>query len=359
MSRRGHAGGLLRPIALLVGSRALGGAFFRLRQMPGNAGRDGAGAYGQGIGHKRRGARAAMGAVRGNRRCRCRNIDRGRPDAQWRKSVRTSCAFFFQRVKCTCASQEGSAIMHERGRGIALNDYANLEERSVPRPAKPLSPRVGAKEFSGSLKPEAREFQLRRLERKSELSALARSASPREPPELESGAAPAAPAPPPQEMARREFAPRFAPGAATGAPLAGSNAVAESAPAAGPIGGLGSGSAATIISVRTADGVERWRLGANGSIQHREPDGSWQEQSSGVSSPLWAAAAPSPTTCWIVGSAGTILRTIDGEHWQRIDSPTQADLIAVFAIDSSNAIITAADGRRFTTTDAGRTWRPL
>jgi photosystem II stability/assembly factor-like uncharacterized protein len=114
-----------------------------------------------------------------------------------------------------------------------------------------------------------------------------------------------------------------------------------------------------MISVRTADNVERWRFGPNGTIQHREPNGFWQQQSSGVSSALRAAAAPSPTTCWIVGSAGTILRTIDGEHWQRIDSPTPQDLIAIFATDPSDATVTAADGKQFATTDAGRTWRPL
>ncbi|HEY2106622.1 MAG TPA: hypothetical protein VGH29_12590, partial [Candidatus Binataceae bacterium] len=74
---------------------------------------------------------------------------------------------------------------------------------------------------------------------------------------------------------------------------------------------------------------------------------------------LRAGAAPSPTTCWIVGNAGTILRTIDGKHWQRIDSPTSQDLIAVFTIDPSDATVTAADGKRFATTDAGRTWRAL
>jgi photosystem II stability/assembly factor-like uncharacterized protein len=105
-----------------------------------------------------------------------------------------------------------------------------------------------------------------------------------------------------------------------------------------------------MISVSTADNVERWRIGANGAIRRHEPDGSWQEQSSGVTSALSAAAAPSPTTCWIVGSGGTILRTTDGEHWQRVDSPTGQNLVGIFAADASNATITA---------DAGHTWRPL
>ncbi len=252
---------------------------------------------------------------------------------------------------------------------IALNENANQVERepSSTNVAK-APPHLGENETLGGLKREARGYEPRYLKHKGEFSAPARSALPQKPAqpqsEHESGAAAppsrlsvAPPPQPPQEMARREFAPSLAPGAAAGAPLAGSSAVGESAPSAGPIAGLAS--ASRMISVRTADNVERWRLGTNGTIQHREPDGSWQEQSSTVSSTLRAGAAPSPTTCWIVGSAGTILRTTDGDHWQRIDSPTTADLAAVSAIDASAATVTADDGKRFYTADGGHTWRQL
>ncbi|HEV3111848.1 MAG TPA: hypothetical protein VGY99_15280 [Candidatus Binataceae bacterium] len=262
---------------------------------------------------------------------------------------------------------QGPAMMQQAGPQIALNDSANQEKRSPVPPVERPSSDVSGKEFPGSVKLRAGDFQLRYLKRKSEFSARARSILPQKPPEPESE--PMAPPsrlgapPPPHEMARREFAPRVPSGGAAGAPFASSNAVVESAPAAAAIGGLGSasslGSTSRMISVRTADNVERWRFGPNGTIQHREPNGFWQQQSSGVSSALRAAAAPSPTTCWIVGSAGTILRTIDGEHWQRIDSPTPQDLIAIFATDPSDATVTAADGKQFATTDAGRTWRPL
>lgn len=114
-----------------------------------------------------------------------------------------------------------------------------------------------------------------------------------------------------------------------------------------------------MVSVRTADNVERWRLGADGTIEHREPGGVWQRQDSGVAAALRAGAAPSPTLCWVVGSDGTILRTTDAEHWQKIKSPTSADLIAVFAVDGSSATVTTADGKRFSTTDGGQSWRPI
>jgi hypothetical protein len=261
------------------------------------------------------------------------------------------------------------AVVQKAGPQIALNENANQVKRepSSTNVAK-APPHLGENETLGGLKREARRYEPRYLKHKGEFSALARSASPQKQAqpqsEHESGAAAppsrlsvAPPPQPPQEIAGREFAPSLAPGAAPEAPFAGSRAVGGSAPSAAPMAGHGPGLG--MISVRTADNVERWRLGTNGTIQHREPDGSWQEQSSGVSSALRAGAAPSPTTCWIVGSAGTILRTSDGEHWQKIDSPTSNDLIDVFATDASDATVTADDGKRFATADAGRTWRPL
>jgi hypothetical protein len=136
-----------------------------------------------------------------------------------------------------------------------------------------------------------------------------------------------------------------------------SNRALAPEPAAAPM--LSRGVLLQTASVRTADNVERWRLGANGMIEHLAPDGSWRRQTSGVTATLHAGAAPSPLTCWIVGADGTILRTTDGEHWQTINSPTAHDLVAISAIDASEATVTAAGGARFTTADGGRTWRPL
>jgi hypothetical protein len=121
---------------------------------------------------------------------------------------------------------------------------------------------------------------------------------------------------------------------------------------AGPAG-------APMISVRTADGVERWRLGPGGTILHRDPDGSWQTQATRVAASLNAAAAPSPEVCWVAGSNGTVLRTTDGAHWQKVGSPTSSDLVSVFAASASDATVTTADGKRFATSDGGQTWRPL
>jgi photosystem II stability/assembly factor-like uncharacterized protein len=113
------------------------------------------------------------------------------------------------------------------------------------------------------------------------------------------------------------------------------------------------------VSIRTADGVERWRLGGSGMIQHLEPYGEWISQPSGVTANLTAGSAPSPSVCWAVGENGTVLRTIDGAHWQSVSSPTSADLAAVAARNADSAVLTTAGGERFTTSDGGRTWRAL
>jgi hypothetical protein len=116
---------------------------------------------------------------------------------------------------------------------------------------------------------------------------------------------------------------------------------------------------APVFSISTADGRERWRIGAGATIMHRDPDGSWQVQSKGLATALSAGIAPSPTVCWVVGSGGAVVRTIDGKHWQKLGSPTSSDLVAVFAADASNATVTAIDGSRYATDDGGHTWRPL
>jgi hypothetical protein len=116
---------------------------------------------------------------------------------------------------------------------------------------------------------------------------------------------------------------------------------------------------ASMVSIRTADGVERWRLGQGGTILHREPGGYWQAQRVGAADRLNAGAAPSPSVCWVVGTGGVVLRTTDGVRWQKVASPTPQDLTSVLAADASRATVTSAAGQRFATTDGGKTWHPM
>lgn len=73
---------------------------------------------------------------------------------------------------------------------------------------------------------------------------------------------------------------------------------------------------------------------------------------------LIAGSAASKDAAWIVGRGGIILRTGDGQHWDRIPGPPGAnhEWAAVAAHDAQYATVVGEDLRRFTTTNAGQTW---
>jgi hypothetical protein len=109
--------------------------------------------------------------------------------------------------------------------------------------------------------------------------------------------------------------------------------------------------------VASSDPSVRWRVGPVGSVQHSADSGAtWETLPSEVTTDLLGAASPSPTVCWVVGRAGTILLTTDGRRFQRIPFPASADLVAVRATDARSATVVGSDGRMFTTADGGATW---
>ena len=109
-----------------------------------------------------------------------------------------------------------------------------------------------------------------------------------------------------------------------------------------------------------------WRFGLGGRIERSTDGGStWTAQSSPVQTDMLAGSAPSETVCWLVGRGGAIVRTVDGETWDVVPSPKQAEQNAeppdwtfVDAGDASSAIVGDASGRRFSTADGGKTWQP-
>lgn len=91
----------------------------------------------------------------------------------------------------------------------------------------------------------------------------------------------------------------------------------------------------------------------------RSTDGArtWKAQPTGTALDLLAGSSPAPAVCWIVGRSGLVLLSTDGETWRRLDFPDgTVDLVDVTARDGVAATVTAADRRRYSTTDAGRTW---
>jgi photosystem II stability/assembly factor-like uncharacterized protein len=103
-----------------------------------------------------------------------------------------------------------------------------------------------------------------------------------------------------------------------------------------------------------------WRVGQAGIIEFSsDAEKTWILQPSGVISDLLAGSATSDKVCWIVGRAGTILRTTDGgAHWQKMRPPIQDDFRSVFAVDARQATVSPANGK-YQTTDGGITWHKL
>jgi anti-sigma factor RsiW len=112
---------------------------------------------------------------------------------------------------------------------------------------------------------------------------------------------------------------------------------------------------ALVIVARTNLDVA-WRLG-DASIERSDDAGkTWRVQPSGDATGLLAGSAPSPNVCWLAGRSGLVLRTTDGEHWERLASPTTSDLTQVIASNDMDATVHTAGGERFDTSDGGRMW---
>jgi photosystem II stability/assembly factor-like uncharacterized protein len=110
------------------------------------------------------------------------------------------------------------------------------------------------------------------------------------------------------------------------------------------------------IVITSPDPDSAWRI-VGGTVEHTADGGTtWQSQPIGVTPPIRAGAAPEARVCWLAGTAGLVLRTIDGTTWTRVTLPEPADLVAIQASDARHATVTDAAGRRFATNDGGATW---
>jgi len=111
------------------------------------------------------------------------------------------------------------------------------------------------------------------------------------------------------------------------------------------------------IVIASPDSLTQWRIATGGSVQ-RSTDGgiTWETQDTGAAVTLTAGVSLSPSVCWFVGPGGIVVITTDGHSWERLSFPEVVDLVAIRATDDKRATVTAADGRRFTTTNRGQTW---
>lgn len=112
------------------------------------------------------------------------------------------------------------------------------------------------------------------------------------------------------------------------------------------------------VAILSPDPLSQWRS-VDGRIEHTTDGGkTWQAQSIDGLTPVRAGAAPSARVCWLVGAGGLVLVTTDGTAWVRAAVPDAIDLVAVEATDASHATVTTIAGRRFMTSDGGKTWTP-
>lgn len=166
--------------------------------------------------------------------------------------------------------------------------------------------------------------------------------------EPKSAASPATPAPANQP-------PPPPPAVATPAPAAATPSARAEADARFQAAGRENKEASPIIV--STDTQVQWRVAGTRIERTTDSGRTWQAQAIGTTVALLAGSSPAPTVCWVVGRQGRIFLSTDGATWRRLAFPDSAiDLVGVTAQNALAATVTTADGRRFRTTDAGRTW---
>ncbi len=111
------------------------------------------------------------------------------------------------------------------------------------------------------------------------------------------------------------------------------------------------------LHIQTPDAKILWMIAGPGEIERSEDGGaSWKTEYLDTHALIVAGAAPTGKICWLAGANGTILRTTNGSHWKTISPPEQTDFVRVEATDALTATVTAMDGRKFMTSDGGKSW---
>ncbi|MGE0702562.1 MAG: zf-HC2 domain-containing protein [Vicinamibacterales bacterium] len=132
-------------------------------------------------------------------------------------------------------------------------------------------------------------------------------------------------------------------------------APSAAAPAADAAASLAESPAPLVVT--SINSTHTWRV-IDGRIEFSADAGTtWVVQRTGVP-PVAAGSSPGAGVCWLVGSSGVVLVTVDGEGWIERPLPERLDLLGVLAADRLQATVTASSGRRFRTVDGGLTWAP-
>jgi photosystem II stability/assembly factor-like uncharacterized protein len=92
---------------------------------------------------------------------------------------------------------------------------------------------------------------------------------------------------------------------------------------------------------------------------------SWQPTPSGTAAELRGLSVVSDKVAWASGAKGTVLRTVDGVHWQAMQVPDadRIDFRDIHAFDAKTAIVMGAgpgaNSRLYRTSDGGASWQLL
>jgi hypothetical protein len=104
----------------------------------------------------------------------------------------------------------------------------------------------------------------------------------------------------------------------------------------------------------------KWRITAAGFVERSEDGGkTWIGQEPDPAAHLIAGSAPTDKVCWLVGKEGIVLVTKDAMNWKKVPPPVEEDITSVSAKSAAAATVTTSDGRRFTTKNEGKKWKPV
>ncbi|MEO8483648.1 MAG: zf-HC2 domain-containing protein [Acidobacteriota bacterium] len=142
-------------------------------------------------------------------------------------------------------------------------------------------------------------------------------------------------------------------------PVAPAEMGAPTSPAPAPAAGGAAGRGGALVARVTAPAT-RWRVLADGRVERSLTGGStWDAMALDPATRVTGGVAPSMMVCWLIGTGGTVLRTTDRLHFERLPFPETVDLVVVQATSEMVATVITRDSRAFATADGGTTWRVL
>jgi Putative zinc-finger len=112
------------------------------------------------------------------------------------------------------------------------------------------------------------------------------------------------------------------------------------------------------IDVTSPTSTTRWRIAIGRAVDYfgtSAPSG--RPTDIPAAAAIVAGSSPQDDVCWMVGGGGAVYLTTDGTQFTRVAFPEAVDLVDVRATDAKTAMVTAASGRTYRTTDSGKSWQ--